>query len=180
VSKKRYLYHCSMTDHGSSLLARKITPSRSKHEPVTPRLCAATSVPNCIGARLFNAGVFVYRTARPVRGVTPVNVWDSEVVQERWILPGNTLDRIGFIPVDVIRLCTDPIRRYHTLTRKPCNHLLRLAGIVLAYHNVPAEFNDVVLRDRYQQLWTQTVADVCPATFIHQLTDLTIKRASND
>jgi hypothetical protein len=105
--KPKVLYHLTQEDFGPSLKVDRRAPKwagKELREPVTPRLCTAPSAAQCLIARLFymNKPVYIYKTLKPVKGVTPRDVWDSMLTDERWILPGQELVFHSRIPAKVV------------------------------------------------------------------------------
>lgn len=112
MSDKLHWFHCSEKYHGQRWVAERKTPELVllTTEPTTPRLCVASSVARCFASRLFTRDVFVYRTETPRRAIKPVDVHDSVITQERWLIPP-----VAMVMTDVI-----PWR----MSRRACAHSL--------------------------------------------------------
>ena len=137
------LYHCTDRHHGSELIVRRKSPIMpSEKEPDTPRLCACPSVAACIGARMFhdNHDVYVYRTAKKRKGITPRKVWDSLITSERWLIPPEKLNFVGPIRVEVLNDIYESSRIFHQETRKSSDYRLRIALILIAVERLPRDF----------------------------------------
>lgn len=145
MMKPKVLYHLTQEDFGPSLKVVRRAPKwagKELREPATPRLCAAPSVAQCLIARLFymNKPVYIYKTLKPVKGVTPKDVWDSLLTDERWILPGQELGFHSRIPAKVV----NDIQWWPCLyfgLQKPANVKMRLAQLKVV-RDVRADFLD--------------------------------------
>lgn len=87
-SRKQHWFHCSARFHGQTWTVGRTCPKNvSTKEPMTPRLCVASTIARCFAARLFRGDVFVYRTKVPRSGLKPIRVYDAVITQERWLIP---------------------------------------------------------------------------------------------
>jgi hypothetical protein len=105
---KRYWYHVSTT------LKRKklhLIPwderdgfNRGGIEPPGKRICVAPTIEQCITALpySFDAEFVIYRTEQRVKPEIPVNVYDSSVTQEGWLLTPTKFIKIGNLKLDDI------------------------------------------------------------------------------
>ena len=134
--RKRILYHCSEIDHGEHLTVVRKTPKfPSSEEPPVPRLCVSPTVPGCLAGRLFDGlnPVHVYATPKPVRGITPRNVWDEPITKERWLIPPAVLHRVATIPVEDVREIMWRQLAFHVQTQKPARFEIRLCTACVAW-----------------------------------------------
>ena len=135
MKRRRYLYHCTVVDHGEVLRVRRKAPRYpSTGEPRTPRLCCSPTVPQCLSAffPVDFTQVVVYRTTKPVRGVKAQGVWDACITDERWLLPGQELHRHAVLPEHKIADLYQPFAMYFRRTRKGSSARKRLAQLWLA------------------------------------------------
>lgn len=152
--KKQHLYHVSMRRLDTLNVGRRF-PIYSKREPKTPRLCVCPAVPNCFAAATFLAGqdVYVYRTQKPTRGITPRGVWDSTITGERWLIPPLKLNHVATVKArDVDRLYA-AIRWFHKDTRQNSNVRLRIAQMKIAWEILGVRFPH-----RSEQSWCDRIA----------------------
>lgn len=135
IRGKARMYHLSLINHGPVLTVGRATPSDpSSKEPATPRLCVSPTIAQCLGARMFwpYTDVWVYRTEKPVRGVTPVDVWDACITHERWLLPGQSLQRVSKLDPVLVELVQKDIANWHVRTRQASSLKRRFATIMIA------------------------------------------------
>ncbi len=135
---KQFWYHCSNEFHGDRWALKPRTPSPLHmpiSEPLTPRLCVCPVVVNCFAALMFDdAPVHVYRTATPRNGVKPVNVWDSVITRERWIVDRVEMIRIETIDASKVAAINSPFKVWHAATKNEdkVDVRLRIAQIAVA------------------------------------------------
>lgn len=149
--RKKSLYHCTVDSTGRILqVARRKLQHRAYNEPVVPRLCACPSVAECFAARLFPPykPVYVYRTMKQVKGITPTGVWDAAITRERWLIPPMRLERFAEIPWDIVDAAQVAVRLYHQATRKKSSWELRLMQLLEATEVLGAYRADFVDRRR--------------------------------
>lgn len=104
---------------------------------------------------LYRRPVFVYRTRRPVRGITPRGVWDSAITGERWIIPPADLILDRVIPADVAwRICR-PFHEFHSRTGKKSNVNLRLRQYRLALEILGGEPWETELVRAFFDCWAR-------------------------
>lgn len=128
--KKQFLYHCTSIDYGDTLVVKKIIPTKSEKEPNVPRLCVCPTIPQCLAARLFyKSSIYVYKTVKPTRGVTPKNVWDSVITNERWLLPGHKLYRFTKIEKNIVQDISLDIAKWHFKTKNKSDYKVRIATL---------------------------------------------------
>lgn len=102
--RRKHFYHCTNINWGNSWTARRIAPVFCGiGEPSTPRLCVSRTIAGCFVARLFSEGdVYVYKTAKKRSGIKPVDVGDSLLTGERWIVPPVDMSLIRTIPAQIV------------------------------------------------------------------------------
>lgn len=145
--RKKYLYHCSHINHGSELVVRRQFPRlMADGEPKTPRLCVSPTVPQCLSARLFLSSIWVYRTPKPCRGVTPSGVWDSVLTDERWLLPGHKLELVEVIPKSRVKPAFSDIADWHCRNKKGANLEMRVATLWVACVSFPEHTSRRLMR----------------------------------
>ena len=132
--KRRHWYHCTSKNHGPVFQPVRRPPvSRGLKEPVTPRLCVASTVARCFTAVLFNRGpVYVYKTEKPRRAIKAVGVWDAPVTMERWLIPPVTLVLDRVIPESTVEEALCAVRMYHQETRKNSDLILKILQLAIA------------------------------------------------
>lgn len=169
MAKKQrlHLYHVSTLRLGSITAERRTPLYADPKEPPTPRLCVCPSVPACLAARLFPVReLYVYRTERPLRGVSPVGVWDSLITKERWLIPPAKLVRVGTITEEEVHEAQGDIRRFHRMTRKHSSHRLRVAQLEMAWRVLEGKFPIQRERRFSQRLCRMFLEGVEPVEFI--------------
>jgi len=116
------------------VVGRRVPDFPDNDEPKTPRLCVCRCVPACLAARLFpSRKLFVYRTVRPMKGVTPMQVWDAPLTSETWLIPPAELDLVDEITQEEAVLCQDKIRHFHMMTGANSTLGLRVAQLLIAW-----------------------------------------------
>lgn len=105
---KRYYYH--ITDNSwpitITLEPRDKGDARDIEEPLIPRICVCPSVALCLCSIEICSSMTVYCTRKKVRSYYPVNVLDSEITDERWLLEPTEFIAITDLPKRV----TDEVR----------------------------------------------------------------------
>lgn len=148
---KKYWLHCSHDYHGLRWSAKRTPPTlMSKAEPKTPRLCVAESLAQCFCARLFVRTVYVYRTERPRSGVKPVDVWDSWLTQERWLVPPVEMRLVGAVPTAVVQQVNGSTIRWLTATQSSPDALVKaqlFAGLVRTLDAIQLEGDYPIVLD---------------------------------
>lgn len=154
--KKKYMYHCTVDNHGPILTVQRRVPERGKKEPNTPRLCVSDTIPRCLAGRLFPVGkdIHVYRTDKPVRGISPNGVWDSCITDERWLIPPQKLYHVDTINGDCVKeiqaILWEVVR-----ARRGANIRIRASYYAMLLAFLPEKY--VTKRDRN---WSNTVLDI--------------------
>lgn len=135
MGSRRHWYHCSSTFLGDAFEAKRRPPLHfDRREPPTPRLCVAPSIAECFAAVLFSVGkpVYVYRTEKQRRAVTPRAVWDAVVTREGWLIPPvrMILDRV--IAADDVDKAQTAVRLYHLENRRRSSLKTRVSQFAIA------------------------------------------------
>lgn len=99
--------HVSQDDHGDRFQAVKRPPvTRTKVEPLTPRICVSDMVAGCLSAVLLDPErpAYLYRTVKRLRGYQPQReIWDSLITGEHWLWPPVEFERFAIVPASVVR-----------------------------------------------------------------------------
>lgn len=145
--RKQFLYHVSHERLETLTVRRQVPVIADKREPATPRLCACPAVPNCVAAANLVSSkkpVHVYRTPKPVRGITPKDVWDGVITDERWLIPPMELEHFATIGVSEVAAILEPVFWFIRITAKNVGIKGRIAVQLLAWD---------VLGDRFPHRW---------------------------
>jgi hypothetical protein len=156
MSKRRHWYHCSSTNHGPTWVAGRRSPSApSEKEPAVPRLCVCPTIPACFAARLFDRDldVYVYRTEKPQRSVTPKDVWDQVITGERWLVPPVSMVRVDVIDRITNGKINEAIRAYHVITKGNSSCGLRVAQYARAVEVLGGTKRELRLVAKMRELW---------------------------
>lgn len=118
----RYWYHVSTTLRAKEVI---LTPrdndsgfNRADDEPDTLRICVSPSLEQCIIAvpYYYNTIFSVYRTKTKVKANRPINVFDSKITQEGWLIKPTTFIKMGTLDID---------RMVYKIQNTDCNFLLK-------------------------------------------------------
>jgi hypothetical protein len=109
-SVERYYYHITPEDWGDkAVLHPRIDGDfRSTDEPYIPRICVCPTIAGCINAVWAcyaypkHSHVSVYKTTKPKSAIEPVDVVDSYITGEKWLLKPTTFVRVGEINEKII------------------------------------------------------------------------------
>ena len=140
-----FQYHCSEVNHGSEMVYKRRVPDLpDPREPLVPRLCVSRFISCCFASRLFLPGnkVYVYRTRKPIAGVTPVGVWDAGICFERWIVDRTSLDLVDVVSVRDVDLISGPFYKWHFRTKHSANIYIRVAAIIRANEVLMQNFEE--------------------------------------
>lgn len=107
-SYKRYWYHVSTTLKNNK---EYLIPwgeqegfNRSGDEPDGNRICVAPTIEQCITAIPYvpYCTLRIYRTENKVKATKPVDVFDSKITKEGWLLEPTTFIQIGKLYLEEI------------------------------------------------------------------------------
>lgn len=107
----RYYYHLSEEDFGDrfSLDPRPYGSNRDSEESAIPRICVCPSLKLCFCAVDLGGNVSVYRTKNKEIAYRTINVRDSRLTQERWLIKRTAFIKAWTIPEYI----TDDISAIH-------------------------------------------------------------------
>lgn len=104
----RYWYHVSTTLHARTykLKPRSEGCNRSGFEPIDKRICVSPTLEQCITALPYfsceHTTFFIYKTRYKLKAKSPVDIFDSSVTQEGWIIRPVIFDLVGKLKFDNI------------------------------------------------------------------------------
>jgi len=128
--RPKHFYHVSSQWLGNEFQPILRTPSdMAKKEPPTPRLCVCPTIAACFAARLMasHRTAYVYKTAKPYRGIAPRSVWDQIITGEKWLIPPVKLIHVANINALTVDKIQSAVIYYHKITKQNSGHLVRLA-----------------------------------------------------
>ncbi len=100
---KKYYYHITTRSWPKNVLLkpRKYGANRADEEPKTARICVAPTIEGCLialGSCLpLSSDLYIYRTVRKINAIKPIDVIDSEITEEMWLLRPINFKYVGKI-----------------------------------------------------------------------------------
>jgi len=100
---KKYYYHITTKNWPDdiTLKPRKYGANRADEEPKISRICVAPTIEGCLialGSCLpLSSNIYIYRTIRKVKAITPNDVIDSKITGEMWLLRPIKFKYVGVI-----------------------------------------------------------------------------------